>query len=81
MFLRLSDNREMRKDTISIKLPFSASGVNNESKEDFLLFIRRKWFRKVISVNINALRKTMAVINKLRYKDTLNIIIITIVFA
>lgn len=70
-----------RKDTISIKLPFSASGVNNESKKDFLLFIRRKWFRKVISVNINALRKTMAVINKLRYKDTLNIIIITIVFA
>lgn len=71
----------MRKDTISIKLPFSASGVNNESKKDFLLFIRRKWFRKVISVNINALRKTMAVINKLRYKDTLNIIIIAIVFA
>ena len=70
-----------RKDTISIKLPFSASGVNNESKKDFLLFIRRKWFRKVISVNINALRKTMAVIYKLRYKDTLNIIIITIVFA
>ena len=70
-----------RKDTISIKLPFSASGVNNESKKDFLLFIRRKWFRKVISVNINALRKTMTVINKLRYKDTLNIIIITIVFA
>ena len=70
-----------RKDTISIKLPFSASGVNNESKKDFLLFIRRKWFRKAISVNINALRKTMAVINKLRYKDTLNIIIITIVFA
>lgn len=70
-----------RKDTISIKLPFSASGVNNESKKDFLLFIRRKWFRKVISVNINALRKTMAVINKLRYKDTLNIIIITIAFA
>ena len=70
-----------RKDTISIKLPFSASGVNNESKKDFSLFIRRKWFRKVISVNINALRKTMAVINKLRYKDTLNIIIITIVFA
>lgn len=70
-----------RKDTISIKLPFSASGVNNESKKDFLLFIRRKWFRKVISVNINALGKTMAVINKLRYKDTLNIIIITIVFA
>lgn len=70
-----------RKDTISIKLPFSASGVNNESKKDFLLFIRRKWFRKVISVNINASRKTMAVINKLRYKDTLNIIIITIVFA
>ena len=70
-----------RKDTISIKLPFSASGVNNESKKDFLLFIRRKWFRKVISVNINALRKTMAVINRLRYKDTLNIIIITIVFA
>lgn len=77
----MTTEKVRRKDTISIKLPFSASGVNNESKKDFLLFIRRKWFRKVISVNINALRKTMAVINKLRYKDTLNIIIITIVFA
>ena len=77
----MTTGKVRRKDTISIKLPFSASGVNNESKKDFLLFIRRKWFRKVISVNINALGKTMAVINKLRYKDTLNIIIITIVFA
>ena len=77
----MTTEKVRRKDTISIKLPFSASGVNNESKKDFLLFIRRKWFRKVISVNINALRKTMAVINKLRYKDTLNIIIITIAFA
>lgn len=77
----MTTEKVRRKDVISIKLPFSASGVNNESKKDFLLFIRRKWFRKVISVNINALRKTMAVINKLRYKDTLNIIIITIVFA